>query len=534
MKKQIVALFSKNIVVEYFRRSETTLRIQLMEPIVNQKKRTEEKEASDRKITVLRQGDKIILPDDMSYEDAHEHLSRQEQEENTVVAINEEVNCFPLDGAVALAEVLKERFGWTNLTPTPGFFSDRPPSLIGVEVGYQTTVQIPWGRMIVPKIDGYIQTHFKIKDGMPIFVMIGEVKRKHEKYLSEIAKDVRIRAETHSIYKGKTVKIGFRDSSGCRIEKFDVAFAPKFLDTKIRNKQAAVYSKSIEKSIEINLLNPIQHSDKCRNFEIPLKRGVLLGGPFGTGKTLAAWKTAKVCSENGWTFLYVEDVRDLDLAMGFAKLYSPCVLFAEDVDRAVGMERDSEIDRILNTLDGVDSKNTEIITVLTTNKLEDINAAFLRPGRMDTVIEVTPPDNEALVRMVRMYGVDRSGRNMIDATDEQLMVAVECLVGSNAAFVREVVERSKLAAISDSTSELKIDADAIKATAESMLPHIRLINPSHHGGIAKPEEEINPMNVFKDAIAEGVSAIVIQKLLGEKMMEKVVEKGVEKYVENHS
>lgn len=69
----------------------------------------------------------------------------------------------------------------------------------------------------------------------------------------------------------------------------------------------------------------------------------------------------------------------------------------------------------INTLDGVDSKKHEIMVVLTTNDKRAIHPAFVRPGRIDAVIPILPPDNDATVRLVRSYGCDAQGNSMIDA-----------------------------------------------------------------------------------------------------------------------
>ena len=58
-----------------------------------------------------------------------------------------------------------------------------------------------------------------------------------------------------------------------------------------------------------------------------------------------------------------------------------------------------------------DSKDSEIMVVLTTNEVSKIHPAFLRPGRIDAVVSIRPPDTEATVRMVRRYG-----RGLVDAS----------------------------------------------------------------------------------------------------------------------
>jgi transitional endoplasmic reticulum ATPase len=499
----------------------------VMPPATANGKQTDE-DKTPRKVDVAYAGDKIILPLDMDLEEGREALTRQIQEESVEVKISESIDAFPFDGAVALARVLKRRYGWTHLKPTDmGFFGSYPPSLIGVETSFGQREQIPWGNMSVPKVDGLISTSHKWVDGVPQFVLSGTVKRKSERTLQAIAQEVRDEVRKNSIYRGQMVKINFRDNNGDRKE-FDFNLCPKFIDMSRMGDTTPIFSKVIEDAIRINVLTPIRHSARCRTKGASLKKGIMLGGPYGTGKTLTAFQIAQVCVANGWTFLYLEDVRDLDLAIGFARLYGPCVLFAEDMDKAAHGPRTSEMDRLLNTIDGVESKgDIQLITVLTTNHLNAINPAFLRPGRIDAVINVTPPDDEACLRIVKKYVSD--GGCKLEGGDEELMAAIKPLVGANAAFFRNTVEQAKLAAIENMPEDdapVVIRPDDLKTVAEAMVPHCKLINPEH--GV-KPlldlnAEEKDPITFATEIFFHKAAEAILEMVTDPKVLQKVIVK----------
>jgi transitional endoplasmic reticulum ATPase len=484
--------------------------------------KTEEKEPP-RKIDVEFHGDKFIIPHDMDYDEAIEALARQRDEENTDVSIQEMVNAFPLDGAVAFQKALKEKYGWANLVPTPGFFGSSPPTMVGVEIAFGQTLQIPWGRCIVPKVDGTLSTGWRMENDMPVFNLTATVKRRHEKNVAEIAKRVREIVATESIYRGQAVKLNFRDTDGERRYEFSPTFAPKFIDLKKYAGQEIVYSSETQRMIETNLFNPVQHTERCRKNGIPLKRGILLEGRYGTGKTLTAHRLAQICVQNGWTFLYVEDVRDLDLALAFAKLYSPCVLFAEDVDRTMpNGPRTPEIDKILNTLDGVESKHIEVMTVLTTNHVGGIHSGFLRPGRIDTVIPIQAPDDNAMLRLVRHYGKTKAGESIVEGTDADIITAVKGLKGSNAAFVQEAVERAKLSAIGKNEDKMVITPDDISVAVASMQTHIRMVCPEAGMQIEEGDEVIDPMKMAFDIMMDQCAFHLLNKIANPKTLEKII------------
>lgn len=469
-------------------------------------------------------GDKLTLPEGMNCDEAIEALHRIRDEEETEVNVSELVRAFPLDGAVAFQKALKERFNWSTLVPTRGMWGNKiHPKMIGVEIAYDETIQIPWGKCQVPKIEGTFNTGFDLEDEMPIFQVGATVKRRWEKTVAEIAKRTREIVATDSIYRGQAIKVNFRDSDGDR-KSFDPSFAPKFMKLEPKH---VVYSTETEKLIQNNLFNPVQHTDKCRRERIPLKRGILLEGRYGTGKTLTANLLASLCVKNGWTFLYLADVRDIDLAMAFAKMYQPCVLFAEDVDKAVGPSRTDDVNRILNTLDGVESKNVEIMTVFTTNNVNGIHSAFLRPGRVDTVIPIYPPDEKAVLNLLRHYGQNSDGVATIEGSDDELLKAARLLRKTNASFVQEAVERAKLGAIAKSNGKLVIGPEDIEVAAQSMQQHMKLVCPeSGATDDLFDGEEIDPARLAIDLLTQQFAEAMIDQIANPKVLMKVIKKNM--------
>lgn len=432
-------------------------------------------------VTVVRDGKQIVLPEGMSYDVAIEWMKRKKQEDEQIVAILHEIDAYPLDGAVALQRALEDIFGWVNHVPTPGFWGDSPPMMVGVPISPTETIQVPWGRVKVPSIEGYFNTGMTSKP-YPKFIINGEVKQKHKKAVQELVEKVRYYVQNHSIYKGKAVRTSF--SWERKKQNYDpIQHAPKFMDVSAIDEKDLIFGTDVQKAITYGIFTPIERTEILRKHKIPLKRGVLLAGPYGTGKTLTAYVTAKKSIENGWTFIYLDDVQDLAEGLRFAQQYAPAVVFSEDVDRIVCGDRTTaddedreEIDNILNTLDGVDSKRGEIITVLTTNHLDVINQAILRPGRLDTLVLVEPPDAEAIVRLLKLYG-----RDLIDdKTDLRDVASVLEAKRVIPAVVREVVERSKIAAIARGNDDLgvgKVSIEDLLDTVKAMEAHQKLLEP---------------------------------------------------------
>jgi transitional endoplasmic reticulum ATPase len=172
--------------------------------------------------------------------------------------------------------------------------------------------------------------------------------------------------------------------------------------------------------------------------------------------------TATVASENDITYIQLSDVRGLKAGLAFASIYSPAVLFAEDIDRATSGERSPELDAILNTLDGVDTKGRDVLTVLTTNHPDKLNKAMLRPGRLDACIRIGPPDGATAARLLARH----TGLSV-----EECAIAGEILRGHIPARLVETTKRAALFALTltegaSSTVSGEALAHAAKAVVE--------------------------------------------------------------------
>lgn len=422
-------------------------------------------------VTVARSGTQIVLPNQpipMALGTAIDTLKRLAVEENQEIHLVEHIRAYPFDAAIALMAAMREQFGWAEAVPTPGFWGATPPTMIDVEVGPNVRRKVAWGRFKIPGLEGFLQLQFCTEEGQPALHVDVKTINRDKAVFEKLIERAREIVKASSIYRGQAIRLVV-DDDGDLVQNE----APRFIDIGNVTAKDLIFSRSVEEQIQTNLFTPICHTAQCRKAGVPLKRGVLLAGKYGTGKTLTADAVANACRTNGWTFILIPRVAALDDALAFARIYQPAVVFAEDIDRVMsGEDRSIEIDDILNTIDGVESKRSEIMTVLTTNHLELINRAMLRPGRLDAVINVTPPDAEAAERLIRRYG-----HGLIPDTEDLTEAGVE-LAGQIPAMIRECVERSKLYAITESNGgNATLTAGAIAAAARGMKAHMDLLNP---------------------------------------------------------
>jgi transitional endoplasmic reticulum ATPase len=181
-----------------------------------------------KSVPITKEGNKILIPDGMSYAEARTWLSRQEEAEEKTVNFRDELSCYPLDGIIAMMYALRDRYGFAELQDTPGFFGPQPPLLVQVELADGTFETAPLGRIATPKWEG---GHMDLGVGREAKLVIsGTVKRKNEAEIKEIITHARESLKENSIYKGQaiTVDLAWMDEGNFH----PMNNAPKFMKVK--------------------------------------------------------------------------------------------------------------------------------------------------------------------------------------------------------------------------------------------------------------------------------------------------------------
>jgi transitional endoplasmic reticulum ATPase len=243
----------------------------------------------------------------------------------------------------------------------------------------------------------------------------------------------------------------------------------------------------------------MDYTKAMRENGLPLRRTVLLHGPYGTGKTLAAYLTAQKAVENGWTFIFVRPGKDsLNDALATARLYQPAVLFFEDIDTTSDPEWD--VSKLLDLFDGLQSKGTDIVGIFTTNHAEKIHKGLVRPGRLDAIIEINQLDTDGIWKLIHALVPPE---NLADDLDKEAIG--EAMTEFQPAFVKECIDRAQRYAIARNggVPQVLTTADFVDA-AKGLDDHLKLMN----GAKEAPE---------RDALTTAVTR-VIDKVLTDKVL----------------
>ncbi|KAJ3051496.1 26S protease regulatory subunit 8 [Rhizophlyctis rosea] len=175
--------------------------------------------------------------------------------------------------------------------------------------------------------------------------------------------------------------------------------------------------KEIKEVIEL----PVKHPELFDSLGIAQPKGVLLYGPPGTGKTLLA---RAVAHHTDCRFIRVSGSELVQKYIGegsrmvrelfvMAREHAPSIIFMDEID-SIGSSRieggsgggDSEVQRtmleLLNQLDGFEpTQNIKVI--MATNRIDILDSALLRPGRIDRKIEFPPPNEAARTDILKIH-----------------------------------------------------------------------------------------------------------------------------------
>jgi hypothetical protein len=270
--------------------------------------------------------------------------------------------------------------------------------------------------------------------------------------IQSILGQIQTLASERSVFRGQVISFG------------PEVFGPgrqmpmNFLERPSVGRDQIVLPAEVLGNIERQVLGVGRHSGRLLASGQHLRRGVLLHGAPGTGKThtvgylLGQLPTSTVIVISGRALNRIRE------ACSVARSLQPAVIVVEDVD-LIAEQREARpgehplLFQLLNEMDGLNS-GADVTFLLTTNRADLLEPALAdRPGRVDLAAELPLPDADARRQLIRLY----QGRLVLDLARPQAVI--ERTEGVTAAFLKELLRKAALLACEDDGSDSDSDSD---------------------------------------------------------------------------
>ncbi len=301
-----------------------------------------------------------------------------------------------------------------------------------------------------------------------------------------LADDLRALALELNVYRGQVVSFG-HSMFGERSSLLRFHQRPTVADEDL------ILPPSTFADLQRQVVGVARNRDRLRAAGQHLKRGLLLYGPPGVGKTHTVRYLVSQLVDTTIVELTGETLGAIREACSIARSLQPSMIVVEDVD-LIAEERDHYggqtplLFALLNEMDGL-ADDADVVFLLTTNRADLLEPALAsRPGRVDQAVHIDLPDASARGRLLELY------RGRLDLDASRLGGVLERTDGVTASFIKELLRRAAVIAADrdpEAEGDLSVGADDLDAALEELMDTRNQMTRSVLGGArtTAPETE---------------------------------------------
>lgn len=399
--------------------------------------------------------------DKHTYAEVIKFVKDEDRQNHRLAKINYRIQCFRNDGIFQLNKAITEVFGQSVSVDEKIPSTDKSEAIETVDIilADGTRCKAPYGKIALEELGEDSEININYDMSSHELIVTGKCQVRYQSMMDDVIEQTKWYLANESIYKGQALEIS--DINDPKILRLDgIERMLMVLSDKTKYDLRPIYAR-------------INNPELCIERGVPLKFGAIMEGPYGCGKTLCAFKLAYQAVSNGWIFIYLKDPSLLAEAIRMSKTIDHsghgAVIFCEDIDQVTRGNRDAAMQDILNTLDGGDTKDMNVISLFTTNHIELIEPTFLRGKRIGTIISMGSLDAKTADEFIR-----ESFKNGGYVIEDDLTDVCQYIEKSNIvpAFMAEIVEKVKAMMILDNSNVVK--ASEIHYAVESYLHQVEL------------------------------------------------------------
>ncbi|MGY1663942.1 AAA family ATPase [Geodermatophilus sp. SYSU D00705] len=261
-----------------------------------------------------------------------------------------------------------------------------------------------------------------------------------------------------------------------------------FLDPPTIGRDDVVLPEPVLDRIERHALGVAEHRAALVAAGQHLKRGLLIFGPPGTGKTHTAGYLLGRMTEYTRLVLTGRSLGAVGEVTELARVLQPAVVVLEDVDlvaadRSFGPGASPVLFDLLDAMDGA-AADADLLFLLTTNRADLLEPALAaRPGRVDVAVEIDLPGAEARRRLLELYG-----RHVpLRLTDADIRAVVERSDGATASFLKELLRRAVLEALREDGVLTSVNGQHVSRALDDLLDSTQSVTRTLLGVGVDPE-----------------------------------------------
>jgi len=284
--------------------------------------------------------------------------------------------------------------------------------------------------------------------------------------VEQAMRDIWRLAQERSVFRGKVISFG-PEMFGPGGNTTPLNFLPR---PKVSRDQI-VLPEALLAEIERQVVGVARYSGRLLASGQHLKRGILLHGAPGTGKTHTVSYLLGMLPEVTVIAISGRALGRIREACSVARALQPAIVVVEDVD-LIAEERTARpgehplLFQLLNEMEGLNSA-TDVTFLLTTNRADLLEPALAaRPGRVDLAAELPLPDPDARRALIGLY----QGKLVFDGVDIDAIVARTD--GVTAPFLKELLRKAALLAAEEDGSgvgALRVTGDQVSLALDQLL-----------------------------------------------------------------
>lgn len=282
-----------------------------------------------------------------------------------------------------------------------------------------------------------------------------------------------------NVYRGHVLDVSLTPMGGVSLGFGAVPPTPR---------QDVVLPEAVLARIERHALGVSTHRAALLAAGQHLKRGLLLFGPPGTGKTHTTRYLMGQMAGYTRLMLTGRALQAIGATAELARDLQPAVIVLEDVDlvaedRSFGPGSSPVLFDLLDAMDGA-AADADLLFVLTTNRSDLLEPALAaRPGRVDVAVEIELPDADARRRLLHLYA-----RSVpLQLSDADVVQVVARTEGVTASFLKELLRRAVLESLFDHTPLRMVTAEHTSRALDDLLDTTQQVTRSLLGVGNDPE-----------------------------------------------